>query len=196
MLHYHIIEDMSVSGDALASLIEELPEWRRSEAKAFKFEQGRRENALSYRLLCDMLRDHCGISEAPAFRYSEHGKPFLRDYPDIYFNISHCKHAIACVISDKECGIDVECLGRYKAPLAEYSMSADELQRISDADDADRMFTTLWTQKEALLKLTGEGITDDLKTVLASSRMQGVTMTAFCDANNRYACSIAHREEK
>lgn len=189
MLHYRIIEDMSVSGEALESLIAELPEWRRKEAMNYKHEQGRRENALSYRLLCDMLHEFCGISEAPAFKYNEHGKPFLRDCPDIYFNLSHCKKAIACVISDNECGIDVECMGRYKVPLAQYSMSDEELQRISEAPDADRLFTSLWTQKEALLKLTGEGITDDLKTVLTSPRMNDVKMESF--VKDGYACSIA-----
>lgn len=192
MLHFRIIEDMSISGEALASLIEELPQWRRKEAEAFKHEQGRRENALSYRLLCDMLSEFCGITEQPVFKYTKHGKPYLRDYPDIFFNISHCKRAIACVISDRECGIDAECLGRYKAPLAEYSMSADELQRISEAEDADKIFTSLWTQKEALLKLTGEGITDDLKTVLTSSRMDGVTMKDLTNADKAYAVSMAY----
>jgi len=53
------------------------------------------------------------------------------------------------------------------------------------------MFTSLWTQNEALLKLTGEGITDDLKTVLRSSRMDGVSLQTIVNTEKGYCVSIA-----
>ena len=38
----------------------------------------------------------------------QHGKPYLRDYPGIHFNISHCEGLVACAFSDTETGVDVE----------------------------------------------------------------------------------------
>ena len=115
----------------------------------------------------------------------------------IYFNLSHCRNAIACVVSDEgETGIDVECLGRYKPQLAEYCMSDEELHEIACSDNKDEAFTLLWTKKEALLKLTGEGITDDMKGCLTSSRVQGVTFESGVNREKGYAWTVASRKLK
>jgi 4'-phosphopantetheinyl transferase len=70
-------------------------------------------------------------------------------------------------------------------------MCDEEMEQIHNADDINIAFTSLWTQKEALLKLTGEGITDDLKTVLRSSRMDGVNMQTIVNSDKGYCVSIA-----
>lgn len=184
-MRYRIIDDMEITGEALESLISQLPEWRRAEAEKFRFESGRRECTLSYLLLSEM------IGFQPEFERGEHGKPSLVG-SDVSFNLSHCKRAVACAVSeDGDVGIDVECLGRYKPALAEYCMCAEELRLIDEAEDHDEAFTLLWTKKEALLKLTGEGITDDMKTVLYSDRMNGVEMLSGCNKEKGYAWSVA-----
>lgn len=193
MTYHRIIDSTEPHGEELLKLIDSLPEWRREAALKYRFEQGRRECCLSYLLLCDMLREHFGIKKPPRFVTGEHGKPTL-DISDrgISFNLSHCKRAVACIVSDaEEVGIDVECTGRYTAALADYCMSDAEREAIARAKCADTEFTTLWTQKEALLKLTGEGITDDLRTVLESSRIEGVSFSSGISADGQYAWSIA-----
>lgn len=183
MLQHRIITPNDAREHATDDLIAALPEWRRQQALRFKYEQGRRECALSYLLLSDML------GYQPEFTVGEHGKPGIKG-GSIYFNLSHCRNAIACVVSDSPCGIDVECLGRYKPAVAEYSMSDEEMRMIREAEDSDAEFTWLWTRKEALLKLTGEGITDDMKTCLTSERMAGMTMESGIDKENGYAWSV------
>lgn len=196
MVRYRFIAPDDVSGSALAELIDMLPAWRREEALRFKHEGGRRECALSYQLLCDMLSECWGIAEQPQFVKGQHGKPALSfceadNNGKYHFNISHCKNAIACIVSDEgEVGIDVERLGRYNKTLAEYCMSVDEVQRIEKSDDKDAAFALLWTKKEALLKYTGEGITDDIKACLASERMEGITMESGCDKEKGYAWTL------
>ncbi len=195
MTDYRIINSTEPCGELLNALISSLPLWRREAALKFRFEQGRRECCLSYLLLCDMLKDSFGITEQPQFVIGEHGKPTLDiANHDIRFNISHCKRAVACVVSDTEdVGIDVECTGRYTTALADYCMNDTEKENIANANDPDSMFTELWTRKEALLKLTGEGITDDLKTVLFSSRINNITLTSGLNAEEGYAWSLARR---
>ena len=188
-MNYKIIDDMEISGEALTALIDRLPAWRRAEALKFKFESGRRECAMAYLLLADML----GFQ--PEFQRSEHGKPSVAG-SSVAFNLSHCKRAIACAVCENgDVGIDVECLGRYKPQLAEYCMSDEELRQIGEAEDSDEAFTLLWTKKEALLKLTGEGITDDMKYVLESDRMNGVKFVCGCNRERGYAWSVAVRDE-
>lgn len=143
-----------------------LSEQRREQCLKFKHELGRKTCAAAYLLLCEGLRKEYGIEQPPVFEYGEHGKPAIMGHPEICFNLSHCKEAVACVISDTPVGVDVESVRSYKDGLAHYTMNDEELQVIQAAPNPDVAFIRLWTMKEAALKLIGTGISDDLKTVL------------------------------
>lgn len=198
----------------LEAALQSLPEWRREKAMRFKFEGGRRECACSFLLLKDMLRDIYGITDDITFDYNEHDKPFIHQHPDIHFNISHCRHAVACAVSapplapdtpltphtpltpdtpdtpNTPVGIDIECTGRYKDGIAEYTCSAEELHTIRTSDDPDLAFTRLWTMKESLLKLIGTGITDNLKNILHEYHDR-VNFQTIYSPTLSYVCTIA-----
>ena len=150
----------------LDAALELLSDQRREQALKFRHEQGRRACAAVYLLLCEALREEYGIAERPVFEYGEHGKPFIAGRSDIHFNMSHCREAAVCVVADRPVGIDVESIGRYRDSLARYTMSEAELALITAADRREVEFTRLWTMKEAKLKLSGEGLRTDMKTVL------------------------------
>lgn len=144
-----------------------LSEQRREQALKFKHELGRKTCAMAYLLLCEGLRKEFGITERPVFEYGEHGKPFIAGHPDIHFNLSHCREAVACAVSDRPIGIDVESIREYSDSLARYTMNDQELATINTAASPAIAFIRLWTQKEALLKMSGEGIGErDIKEVL------------------------------
>ena len=142
---------------------------RREQALKYKFELGQRTCAAAYLLLCKGLRKEYGITEKPLFEYGEHGKPAIVGHPEIHFNLSHCREAAVCVISDRPVGVDVESVHQLKDSLAEYTMNDAELTEIRQAENPALQFTHFWTMKEALLKLTGEGINNHLKGVLDRS---------------------------
>lgn len=157
-----------ISAESLKSAIDALPEWRRLQALRHKHRRGQAECALSYLLLCKGLRE-MGLELQPTFVYGENGKPSLKELPHVHFNLSHCKEAVACAISDKPIGVDIETLGRYSERLAQYTMNEKELEEINQAEDRDVAFTRLWTMKEATMKLTGEGIGTNVRNVLEHS---------------------------
>ena len=166
---YHILlqEDLpSISSSALAEALDRLPDWRRELALKFKHEQGRKECAFAYLLLCRALHEHFGLDEQPRFLLGEHGKPSLLGHADIHFNLSHCKQAIACVVATHPVGVDVESIGRGNAALMRHVLSEAELDLVRRSPAPEVEFTRLWTQKEAIVKLTGRGIDDDLKNLL------------------------------
>ena len=150
----------------LEAALGEISEQRREQALKFKHEQGQRLCVLAYLLLKKGLHDNYGIIENPVFEYNEHGKPFIVGYPEIYFNLSHCKEAVVCVISDKPIGVDVESIREYKESLVRYTMNDEEIHEIESAEHPDVAFIRLWTMKEATLKLIGTGISKDMKSVL------------------------------
>lgn len=191
-------------GPRLQAALAALPEWRRAEALAYKFESGQAQCAAAYLLLCRILRECYGITEQPRFIIGEHGKPELDLSAGLHFNLSHCKEAVAAVVAEEPVGIDVEMRGRYRPSLAEYVCSPEELRWLEDGDRVgqdtltpgenegdcgrDLRFTQLWTRKESALKLLGTGITgsEGLKGLLAEDRFLFDTRIY-----PRYVCTIA-----
>ena len=164
-----------------------LSDQRREQALKFKHEQGRKTCAAAYLLLCEGLKKEYGITKKPVFEYGEHGKPVLAGFPHIHFNISHCREAVICVISDRPVGVDVESVREYKESLVNYTMNDDEARQITRSENPALTFTKLWTRKEALLKLIGEGIGGrSMKEVLTG--MEEIE-TVVCEEKN-YVYSV------
>ncbi len=147
-----------------------LPEWRKEQMLRYKFPKGKIQNGLAYVLLVRLLIDECGrehvLNNLPEFSYNEHGKPFLKNYQDLFFSISHCGTAVAVGLSKQPLGIDIEDVTRYKKNVAAYVSNDDELKKINESEHQEFSFIELWTKKEAVFKYNGTGITDDIKNIL------------------------------
>lgn len=157
-------------------LIASLPAWRCETALRYKHLQGRRECAVGYIEFLRGLRLCFGIDGMPAFAYNEHGKPYLVAHPGIHFSISHCKEAVGCLVADRPCGLDIERIRKAKEDLVRHTMSPEEAETIFCDPYPDLAFTRLWTQKEAVLKLKGTGIVDDLHHVLSPKNLTGISL--------------------
>ena len=166
-----------------------LSEQRRKQALQFKFELGRRTCVAAYLLLCKGLREVYGIYEKPIFEYGEHGKPAIVGHPEIYFNLSHCREAVACALSDKPVGVDVESVRNFSDSLLRYTMNETEIQQIRRAERQDVEFIRLWTMKEAVLKRSGEGLRSDLGSVLVPMP-EGLTTVVSADKSYVYSVCV------
>lgn len=160
----------------LDAALGEISEQRREQALKFKHEQGQRLCVLAYQLLKEGLQKEYGITENPIFEYNEHGKPLLIGHPEIFFNLSHCKEAAICVVSDQPVGVDVESIREYKESLVNYTMNDEEIAQIKSAENPAATFIRLWTMKEATTKLIGTGISNDMKTVIDTLKYKYTTV--------------------
>ncbi|MBQ8487701.1 MAG: 4'-phosphopantetheinyl transferase superfamily protein [Prevotella sp.] len=172
----------------LQAALGEISEQRREQALRFKHERGQRTCVLAYLLLKMALRREYGITENPLFEYGEHGKPLLAGHPEIHFNLSHCREAVACAVSRQPVGIDVESVREYKESLARYTMNEAELAEIAAAERPDVAFTRLWTMKEARLKWSGEGLSNNLKEALADAPRSDFKTTV--DLSQRFVYTV------
>ena len=91
--------------------------------------------------------------------FTDTGKPyFLKS--DIHFSVSHSYGACAIATADRPVGVDVEVVKTFYNPhMIEKSLTAAEM----DSFDGD--FTRIWCRKEAVAKMTGQGITGYPKTI-------------------------------
>lgn len=188
----YIIDDLDkISEEEVERIVATLPQQRREQALRFKFALGKKTCALAYDLLCKGLREEYGIVDKPVFEYGEHGKPQIIGREDIHFNMSHCKKAVMCYVSNSPIGIDVETIGRDNKSLIEYTMCEEEIEQIHAAEKPDTEFIKLWTKKEAVLKLTGQGIIDDMKSVLSAENTSNIKIKTFVREDKGYVYSIA-----
>jgi 4'-phosphopantetheinyl transferase len=125
-------------------------------------EQRENNRAAAYELLRRGLREEYGIGGEVAFVRGRHGKPYLAGYPHIFFNLSHCRAGAACVISDREAGIDMQDIRPFSQRAARRVCTEAELKQLADAPDPDRLFGRLWCIKEAYIKLHGGSIMGEI----------------------------------
>lgn len=124
------------------------------------------EHRVGLSLLARGLREQYGlVIEEAAFpnelEYGAHGKPFLKHYPDIHFNISHCEKMAACGFSDAPIGIDIERFAEFREALVKKVLTEEEQQYLrryeSDKQRYQELFYRFWTLKESYLKWDGRG---------------------------------------
>lgn len=144
-----------------------LPAWRREKALQYKKLDDRKRSVLAFVLLQRALREEYGITEVPEFKYNEFGKPSLPNLP-IHFNLSHCKDAVVCAVSDHNIGIDVESIGPYNPDVVRRVCTADEFKILTQNENKDVAFIKLWTMKESYLKAIGCGLTRSMQEIESS----------------------------
>ena len=90
------------------------------------------------------------------------GKPHFANAA-IHFNLSHSGGTVVAAFAGSAVGIDIESRGRCRdfIGIAKRFFHPSEAAAISGSND-ENQFLRLWTGKEAMLKLTGEGLSGGL----------------------------------
>ena len=87
----------------------------------------------------------------------EYGKPYLKNYPDIHFNLSHSEKYVACAVSDSPVGVDIEYIHDIDLNIAKHYFYGSEYDYILNNDNKKKAFFELWVLKESYMKMTGLG---------------------------------------
>jgi 4'-phosphopantetheinyl transferase len=120
------------------------------------FNPGIYSNAFLRKILSKYL--HVNNNELNIVK-TKYGKPYLKSYRHMHFNISHTREAIACAISDKQIGIDIERIKPFNKRIAEKFFTKNEQEYIfNKREDENVRFFEVWTRKEAYVKWLGKGM--------------------------------------
>lgn len=185
-----IFDDMTQITEAeVQRLLPLVDEQRRNEALRYKHLFGQYTCLKSWLMLKELLKP-LGINDLK-MNYNGHGKPFLFNHPKVCFNISHCKNGIAVVVDSSPVGIDIESFRRNTIALVRKTMNAAEAEWIRTSSDPIETFTQFWTKKEAVVKLRGTSITDDLHRVLNG---EDYRLETYLNRKKRYAWSVAYTQ--
>lgn len=129
------------------------------------------------------------------FQKEEYGKPYIKDYPNFYYNLSHTRNAIAVAIADVPVGVDIEKIRKNEMGIANRFFTTNEQAYIDKHDsEKDQRFCEIWTKKEAYIKYHGKGLTmplnsfDTLKTDIdakISTLQIDDYIISVCDQNQK-----------
>lgn len=180
-----------VTKEELAKDLILLPSWRREKALTFHFLIDQVLCTKAYLLLKQGLKEEYGIDCNPCFDYVGNDKPILKGYPHIHFNLSHCRRGVLCVIDDKPIGCDIEEIEeKLDLNLCRFCYNDLEVDSITSASESCVAFTRLWTMKEAVLKLTGEGINEDLPSLFSNELIESVRFETYIEKDKGLVYSI------
>lgn len=175
-------------------LYDGLPDFRRKAAEKCLDRKDRERSLVAGALLLFCMKKR-GVSLEETPYFSKNGKMYFPGMEKFYVNLSHSGDYAACAVDTKDVGIDIERLRQYKENVAQRICLPEEMQALFEGkkeEEKNKTFTKLWTRKESMAKLSGEGIamffenaTEDLQSCIYTK-----TYTSLAD----YFLSVSSHE--
>lgn len=149
-----------ISGD-VDTLIASLPfgESERERILSIK-NSAAQKNSLSALLCLNKLIKRARLDgEELSIIREKNGKPRFASLP-YHFSISHSRELCAVALSSENVGLDLEFIdpSRNVEALSKRFFSSEEHSRLLASENSLEDFFALWVKKEALAKLSGEGL--------------------------------------
>lgn len=142
------------------SYYEEMSMERQSKIDTFRFHKDKKLSLGAGVLLDKGLREY-GLRESQVrIEAGLGGKPYLPDYPEIHFNLSHSGSMVLAVFSHLEVGCDIEYMDKINLRVAGRFFCQSEYDYImkQTGEEMQRQtFYRFWTLKESFMKVTGLG---------------------------------------
>lgn len=145
---------------------------RQQKLETMKAERSRRCSLGAWVLFDYGLRQLYGLREREVqIAYGAQGKPYVKDVPDIYFNLSHSgDFALAAfallftrvnsnAFAPAAIGCDIQKTAEKKERVAARFFSEAEQRAVADGMD----FYRIWARKESYIKCIGDGMACDLR---------------------------------
>lgn len=149
--------------ELFAEKFQEMSSQRKEKILSYKYDSDKRLS-LGAGVLLDEGLKRIGYREKELIcLFNEKGKPYYKELPQFYFNLSHSGHYAAAVFGDTPVGIDIEEKKPDKMRLSiakrffherEYTL----LKNTEDKKEQTELFYRIWTLKESFVKAAGEGM--------------------------------------
>lgn len=130
-------------------------------------------------------------------KYTSYNKPYFED-EKVRFNISHSGNIVVCILSEVcEVGIDIETIDTINIDDFKFQMTNLERQRIIYSDNIKHAFFEYWTQKEAIIKACGKGLSIPLQSFEIANDSTTINNEMYylreIKLDNNYKCHLAFK---
>lgn len=182
--------------EKFASAYQSVDAARREKVDRYRFHKDKMLSLGAGVLLRKALGD-AGVNRAK-LAVTETGKPYLENTGHCYFSLSHSGSKVLCAVADVPIGCDIEEITPPSWRVMDLVFSPEERALFADkgSDERRDLFYTLWTGKESYLKMTGQGIADDLQAIsilvpFGRQMIRGRTVTFFdIPCGNDYKAAV------
>ena len=168
MIRIYAVNTDQLEESLLRETYHRMPLERRTKTDSYRQEMDKKRSIAAFYLLEKAWMEHqkSGTQEELQLAYSEFGKPYLPDFPEFHFSISHSgKIAVCASCETGEIGIDIQLIKEIRLGLAERfftKLEREELEELPLGKERDRQFAKIWTMKESYLKYSGRGMRVEL----------------------------------
>ncbi len=169
-----------------------LPPEKQTALQSVRHARSRRESLLGWGLLVFAWRFSAPNTPLPPLSFAERGKPFFKSGA-LHFNLSHTDTLVCLALSETgKIGVDAQTPKNPSDALVRKVLTPAERAVYAAADDKAMCFTRFWTQKEALVKQTGEGLSHGFDTLDFAPFAGQDSFSAFgCDFLSETLCGAA-----
>ncbi|GAA5215070.1 4'-phosphopantetheinyl transferase family protein [Corallincola platygyrae] len=165
--------------------------------KTFSRPQRRNQFVTARILLRRLLSAEMGLPHSDVgIGVTNDGKPFCTNSNTPTFSISHCGDRVVVALSTVAVGVDLEALktNRRNQAIADSYFSASEAELLRHCESETKkseQFNRLWVMKEALAKMSGEGISACLQQPV-ESYASAMGARLWCDRlGNKHFIAVA-----
>jgi 4'-phosphopantetheinyl transferase len=142
----------------------------------------------------EVKRQNCDNRE---IKYTLYNKPYFEDNL-VEFNISHSGEIVVCALSDEhQMGIDIEVITNIELNDFKSQMTDKEWITVNSSPDKPSNFFKYWTQKEAVIKAHGHGLSLPLKSFEISNNSTQINGQVFhlkeVQIDKNYKCYISSK---
>lgn len=143
---------------------DQIGEKRRQDIRNKKNEEAKARSLAAGVLLHEGLCEYLNYPPegTPPFQtgVGQWGKPYLVDYPGIYFNLSHSGEYVCCAVADFEVGVDVQQHQAVKDKVANRFFSMEDNRLLAGLNETEKgeWFFRIWSIRESYVKFTGKGL--------------------------------------
>ncbi len=163
-------------------------------AQRFSFEKDSNQYTLARGALRVLLGHYLNVvPQSLTFSYHKYGKPYLEDFPEMQFNVSHSQEMVLLALNYEDLlGVDIEYEERSVDVdgIARRFFNDKEYARLRnlDAINKKRLFFYQWTAKEAFVKAIGRGIAFNLRDIeIASDAEEEIRIVNLHNSNENPA---------
>lgn len=177
------------------SLLELIEEEDRKQILRYQFWQDRQRSLLGHLLSrYAIVQEYALTNKEIQIRRHAYGKPYIKDYSQIHYNISHSGEWVVVAIGKSPIGIDVENRREDWDLIGERVFSESEKYW---SQNSYKRKAILWTIKEAYVKYLGIGLSKSLNSFSIDIKRKIITevqkpfQTSFdyFVLDNDYVCS-------
>ncbi|MEO4052748.1 4'-phosphopantetheinyl transferase superfamily protein [Solibacillus sp. CAU 1738] len=171
---------------------------RKEKVSKFHFDEDKKRSILAEVLLRHSLKKNFGIThDQIQFTNNQYGKPNLKNFDQIHFNLAHSGDWVVCVVSDAPIGIDVEQITTIDMGIAKAYFTSREYKDIlsQPKDKQIQYFYKLWTLKESYVKAEGKGLSIPLNSFSFCIQSQAIQMFESNQLSKKYSFQVFNLDD-